>query len=1250
MAFVRLQTEIITPNWNYSGAVAYLRVFASQSFYEASSGQFIAQGRSTDINSFCQKYSCAVSGTQVTLPNVTLATTTDSSVPNVTYDIWLYDSSNVPRFNLLSQGYVDPNYFQVLSQSSVICTLAGTTSVNGVYTYRGQSVGFGYYNLDGQAASLTANVIKVSGGAWIITNGAGVTQYTGLDMAVSYPWETLYEESAGSLPAPTVAEDDALLISTWEALRNSNQGSMPWPQPQNEYWTIPQTKEFVLRYQSPLAYSAELQAGKTELDVDPDISTQPIAIGVNSPIIAPISASVYVNPCTQAGLDAAIAEVGSDVRLLYVTCPVTVTTNTTTPVNCVVAFTGKGGFSVNGGVTLTIKSMMPPTSYQVFAGSGDAVFGENAVPYLDIAWWAGPSAFIAPIANADHAFAQAKTSIQAGNGPLRVGSGVWKITNWVLPNDCVVQGAGSSTNAGDKTIIQLQNTGSSVNPKAVMRVNEDFRNVVIRDLTISVGSATTASCFICSGSVPNSGINLTLENVTFHGTGSTSKPQFYIFDADGAHAWECTNVRWYNCQWSTPASTKSVHCDTVNSTFLLVDPQVNNAGNSTFWYGEYTGWPEVVGTASFRGVSGLTPVTTTDRSIKCTVSVGTKNVTVTTGTISLNDVGQQVTFDNGVFTQTTNITGITSATTFTIEDIASHTFTTSDTDVDYYSPDPAGARAVWHLVHAHNSIQIENSVDEGYQYYLINDSSDNNSPFNINGGIIQAIVQLNGAMVLNVNGCRLRSQLFEDINGIEATIGMAVPNSMGTENLWGVNLLKPRVWGVNNGTTAVPVNFSYQYNSETFATTRTQSFGIPTHFLQDIKHAGALTTPLQFTGAADVTNGGPHKALIAWGRLEPTSEIPDYFYWLARDYDTGFTLFVGNQAFPNRGYDFDGTVYAQTFNGDELTPATITSNQDNYIPANSSYVYRLATNATRHITGLALSGTSLFSELGGEIHEIWNVGTQKLVIDHQNAGSSVANRFLCDIGGNITVSPNERCFLTYDGTVSRWRVSKGNITGVNSDGAAIDLAIPVTMEDTLEVQSDVTMAATLTVASEIIAGAALDFRFDLNPSDSNTGLALLGNPSNIHVQVDEAADTVEIEAGDVTISGTTGITGDTTVTGALRGVGTSGIGYATGSGSTVTQITSKSTTVVLSKVCGTITMHNAALGAGTVVTFAFTNTCITSTDQLILSHQSGGTFGAYIFNSQCGSGTANVNVTNISGGSLSEAVVIKFDVFKSVNS
>jgi hypothetical protein len=112
-----------------------------------------------------------------------------------------------------------------------------------------------------------------------------------------------------------------------------------------------------------------------------------------------------------------------------------------------------------------------------------------------------------------------------------------------------------------------------------------------------------------------------------------------------------------------------------------------------------------------------------------------------------------------------------------------------------------------------------------------------------------------------------------------------------------------------------------------------------------------------------------------------------------------------------------------------------------------------------------------------------------------------------------------------------------------------------------------------------------------------------------------------------------------------------GCGYLlAGQGGTVTQATSKATTVVLNKKCGAITMNAAALGAGVVASFELTNSTIAATDVLVLNHSGTGTAGAYLLNAQAAGGLAVINVTNITSGSLSEAIVITFAVVKATTS
>ena len=105
------------------------------------------------------------------------------------------------------------------------------------------------------------------------------------------------------------------------------------------------------------------------------------------------------------------------------------------------------------------------------------------------------------------------------------------------------------------------------------------------------------------------------------------------------------------------------------------------------------------------------------------------------------------------------------------------------------------------------------------------------------------------------------------------------------------------------------------------------------------------------------------------------------------------------------------------------------------------------------------------------------------------------------------------------------------------------------------------------------------------------------------------------------------------------------IGYSTAAQGTVTQLTSKSTGVTLNKSAGQITMSDAALNTLTNVTFTLTNSTLSAKDVLILNVSGAATAGAYnCWVSSMSAGSATITLRNISGSSLSEAVVINFAI------
>ena len=112
--------------------------------------------------------------------------------------------------------------------------------------------------------------------------------------------------------------------------------------------------------------------------------------------------------------------------------------------------------------------------------------------------------------------------------------------------------------------------------------------------------------------------------------------------------------------------------------------------------------------------------------------------------------------------------------------------------------------------------------------------------------------------------------------------------------------------------------------------------------------------------------------------------------------------------------------------------------------------------------------------------------------------------------------------------------------------------------------------------------------------------------------------------------------------------GTGGIGYGTGAGGTATQVTNKITPVTLDKPVGLVTMNNAALAAGASITFDVNNLLITNTDIVVIApYYSAVNPASYKIEIVAVLiGVIRLKVTNITAGSLSEALQIKFAIIK----
>lgn len=113
-----------------------------------------------------------------------------------------------------------------------------------------------------------------------------------------------------------------------------------------------------------------------------------------------------------------------------------------------------------------------------------------------------------------------------------------------------------------------------------------------------------------------------------------------------------------------------------------------------------------------------------------------------------------------------------------------------------------------------------------------------------------------------------------------------------------------------------------------------------------------------------------------------------------------------------------------------------------------------------------------------------------------------------------------------------------------------------------------------------------------------------------------------------------------------------GIGYATGAGGAVTQLTSKVTAVTLNALTGVITTSNSSMTAGGLQSFTFNNSFITtSTELIVCSYTAASNPSFYVINfTATGAGTATCDIRNVSGLTPAEVITIRFAIIRSVNS
>lgn len=181
-------------------------------------------------------------------------------------------------------------------------------------------------------------------------------------------------------------------------------------------------------------------------------------------------------------------------------------------------------------------------------------------------------------------------------------------------------------------------------------------------------------------------------------------------------------------------------------------------------------------------------------------------------------------------------------------------------------------------------------------------------------------------------------------------------------------------------------------------------------------------------------------------------------------------------------------------------------------------------------------------------------------------------------------------------------------------------------------------------AANGLAGSVGGARY-LQLSSGTSGLGDIdGNGSSKVITINQAGDiAINAQGANVTVTAAaSNFNGSILSSGA-----TSGVGYATGAGGTVTQATSRTTGVTLNKVTGSITLVSAA-GSATPASFTVTNSAVAATDTPHCVQKSG-TDKYIILITAVGAGSFEITFYT-TGGTTTEQPVFNCSIIKGVAS